>query len=207
MALSWGLHADGYCSGRHDQLLPLSSFASEDVGNEARPDPNTGTLSYAQWDGWYSYHALQVQIRKTMSHGFQIQGNYTWAKNIDIGSGAVAADQYTNSVTGLLWFCEACRRSLADTDVRNNITVDYLWNIPTAKSFAAPLKAVLGNWQAGGILTIENGRPFTVLMSGDPLNALKIQQHPDRISGSGCATGVNPRQCQPIHRCRMFHAS
>ncbi len=170
---------------------PKISFASEDVGNNARPDPNTGTLSYAQWAGWYSYHALQVQIRKVMSHGFQIQGNYTWAKNIDIGSGAVAADQYTNSVTGLLWFCQACRRSLADTDVRNNITIDYLWNIPTAKSFATPLKAVLGNWQAGGILTIENGRPFTVLISGDPLNALKTQQHPDRISGSGCATGVN----------------
>ena len=28
-------------------------------------------------------------------------------------------------------------------------------------------------------------------MSGDPLHALKTQQHPDRISGSGCATGVN----------------
>jgi hypothetical protein len=156
------------------------------------PDPNTGRFSYATWNGWYSYHAMQVQVKKAMSHGFQITGNYTWAKNIDIGSGAVAADQYTNSVTGLLWYCQSCRRGLADTDVRNNITVDYLWNIPTPTSFASPLKAVLGNWQAGGILTIENGRPFTVLMSGDPLGGLRVQQHPDRILGAGCETGVNP---------------
>jgi hypothetical protein len=145
----------------------------------ARPDPNiSGTLSFAQWAGWYTYHALQVQVKKSMSHGFQIGGNYTWAKNIDIGSGAVAADQYTNSVTGLLWYCQSCRRGLSDTDVRNNITVDYLWNIPTAKSFAAPLKAILGDWQAGGILTIENGRPFSVLMDGDPLGGSPFNNAP-----------------------------
>ena len=175
------------------------------LGDQDRPDPNiSGTLSIANWSGWYTYHALQVQVKKTMSHGFQIGGNYTWAKNIDIGSGAVAADQYTNSVTGLLWYCEPCRRGLSDTDVRNNITVDYLWNIPTPVSFAAPLKAILGNWQAGGILTIENGRPFTVLMSGDPLNALSVQQHPDRIFGPGCTTAVNPGNANQYIKLECF---
>jgi Carboxypeptidase regulatory-like domain/TonB-dependent Receptor Plug Domain len=174
-------------------------------GDNARPDPNiSGTLSIANWSGWYTYHALQVQVKKTMSHGFQIGGNYTWAKNIDIGSGAVAADQYTNSVTGLLWYCEPCRRGLADTDVRNNITVDYLWNIPTPASFAAPLKMILADWQAGGILTIENGRPFTVLVNGDPLNGLSVQQHPDRIFGPGCATGVNPGNASQYIKLQCF---
>jgi hypothetical protein len=168
------------------------------------PDPNTGRFSYATWNGWYSYHALQAQVKKAMSHGFQISGNYTWAKNIDIGSGAVAADQYTNSVTGLLWYCQSCRRGLADTDVRNNFTVDYLWNIPTPTSWASPLKAVLGNWEAGGILTVENGRPFTVLMSGDPLGGLKVQQHPDRIFGPGCETGVNPGNANQYIKLQCF---
>jgi hypothetical protein len=174
-------------------------------GDNARPDPNiSGTLSIANWSGWYTYHALQVQVKKAMSHGFQIVGNYTWAKNIDIGSGAVAADQYTNSVTGLLWYCEPCRRGLADTDVRNNITVDYLWNIPTPASFASPLKAILGNWQAGGILTIENGRPFSLLVDGDPLNGLTVQQRPDRVFGPGCETRVNPGNAQQYIKLECF---
>ena len=174
-------------------------------GDNARPDPNiSGTLSIANWSGWYSYHALEVQVKKNMSHGFQIGGNYTWAKNIDIGSGAVAADQYTNSVLGLLWYCEPCRRGLADTDVRNNITVDYLWDIPTPASFASPLKAILGNWQASGILTIENGRPFTVLVNGDPLNGLSVQQHPDRIFGPGCETRVNPGNANQYIKLQCF---
>jgi len=175
------------------------------LGDSSRPDPNiSGTLSIANWSGWYTYHALQVQVKKAMSHGFQIGGNYTWAKNIDIGSGAVAADQYTNSVTGLLWYCEPCRRGLSDTDVRNNITVDYLWNIPTPASFAAPLKAVLANWQAGGILTIENGRPFSVLMDGDPLGGLTVQQRPDRVFGPGCTTRVNPGNAQQYIKLECF---
>jgi hypothetical protein len=93
---------------------------------------------------------------------------------------------------------------LADTDVRNNITVDGLWNIPTAASFASPLKAILGNWQAGGILTVENGRPFTVLMDGDPLGGLKVQQHPDRIFGPGCETGVNPGNANQYVKLQCF---
>ena len=197
---------DGFSPFRTPQGATINvcnGFTGE--GDNARPDPFiSGTLSYAQWKGWYNYHALQVQLKKALSHGFQIGGNYTWAKNIDIGSGAVAADQYTNSVTGLLWYCEPCRRGLADTDVRNNITVDYLWNIPTAESFAAPLKAILGNWQAGGILTIENGRPFSVLISGDPLNGLSVQQRPNRIFGPGCATRVNPGNAQQYIKLECF---
>jgi len=182
--------------------LPTDQQALTDA---ARPDPNiSGTLSIANWSGWYTYHALQVQVKKTMSHGFQIGGNYTWAKNMDIGSGAVAADQYTNSVTGLLWYCESCRRGLSDTDVRNNITVDYLWDIPVAASFNAPLKAILGNWQAGGILTIENGRPFSVLMDGDPLGGLTVQQRPDRVYGPGCDTRVNPGNAQNYIKLECF---
>jgi hypothetical protein len=175
------------------------------LNDSSRPDPNiSGTISIANWSGWYDYHALQVQVKKAMSHGFQIGGNYTWAKNIDIGSGAVAADQYTNSVTGLLWYCEPCRRGLADTDVRNNITVDYLWNIPTAASFPSPVKAILGNWQAGGILTIENGRPFSVLMDGDPLGGLSVQQRPDRVFSPGCTTRVNPGNAQQYIKLECF---
>jgi hypothetical protein len=179
-----------------------NGFAGE--GQNSRPNPFVGTVGFSQWSGWYNYHALQVQVRKTMSHGFQVGGNYTWSKNMDVGSGAVASDQYLNSVTGLLWNCVACRRSVSDTDVPHNITVDFLWNIPTAASFDAPLKAILGNWEAGGILTLENGRPFTVLLSGDPVNGLKIQQHPDRIFGGSCANPVNPGNAEQYIKLECF---
>ena len=52
----------------------------------------------------------------------------------------------------------------------------------------------LGNWEFGGILTLETGTPFTVTIQGDPLgeNNGDPFQYPDRSYGPGCSTAVNP---------------
>jgi hypothetical protein len=121
-------------------------------------------------------------------------GSYTWAKGIDTSSGSAASDQYRNSISTLLPFCPACRRSLSDTDIRHNFTANYVWDLPTPASFGGPGKAILGNWEAGGILTMETGTPFTVVIPGDPLGMINGDpfQYPDRSYGPGCATAVNP---------------
>ena len=166
-----------------------------DVSGTGTPiNPFMGRTQQATFHGDYYYDALQSQIKKTMSHGFQIEGSYTWAKGIDTGSGSAASDQYRNSISTLLPFCPRCRRGLSDTDIRHNLTANYVWNIPTPASFGKTENAILGGWETAGILTIESGTPFTVTIPGDPLgmNNGDPFQYPDRIFGPGCATGVNP---------------
>jgi hypothetical protein len=157
-------------------------------------DPFLGRTQMATFHGDYYYDALQAQIKKTLSHGFQIEGSYTWAKGIDTGSGSAASDQYRNSISTLLPFCPKCRRGLSDTDIRHNLTANYVWNIPTPASFGRAANAILGGWELAGILTIESGTPFTVTIPGDPLgmNNGDPFQYPDRSLGPGCATAVNP---------------
>jgi hypothetical protein len=165
-------------------------------------DPGTGTLvnqfsakiPISTYNGAYFYDALQIQIKKTMSRGLQVEGSYTWSKDIDNGSSSAASDQFRNSIDNMLWFCPRCYRSLADADMRHRVTVNYVWNIPTRASFGAPAKAILGGWQAGGILTLESGTPFTALVAGDPLGQVTKphRQFPNRIVGPGCTTDVNP---------------
>ena len=164
------------------------------TGNGKLINPFMGRTQEAYFGGDYFYDGLLLEIKKTMSHGLQIEGSYTWAKGIDTGSGSAASDQYRNSISTLLPFCPKCRRGLSDTDIRHNFTANYVWNIPTPASFGAPAKAILGNWEAGGILTMESGTPFTVTIPGDPLgmNNGDPYQYPDRVFGPGCATGVNP---------------
>jgi hypothetical protein len=169
-------------------------------------NPAMGRTQMATFHGDYYYDAFQSQIKKTMSHGFQIEGSYTWAKGIDTGSGSAASDQYRNSISTLLPFCPKCRRGLSDTDIRHNLTVNYVWNIPTPASFGASAKAILGGWEAAGILTIESGTPFTVTIPGDPLgmNNGDPFQYPDRSFGPGCATGVNPGNPQQYVKLQCF---
>ena len=157
-------------------------------------NPFIGRTQMANFGGDYYYHGLLTQIKKRMSHGLQIEGSYTFAKSIDTSSGSAASDQYRNSISTLLPFCTACRRALSDTDIRHNFTANFVWNIPTLASFNRPEQAILGNWEFGGILTLETGTPFTVTIPGDPLgeNNGDPFQYPDRSYGPGCKSAVNP---------------
>jgi hypothetical protein len=171
-------------------------------------NPYMGRSPYAIYDGNYQYNGLLVQIKKAMGHGWQVGGSYTYSKNIDDGGGASASDPYLNSISTLLWFCKRCRRGLSDTDMRHNLTANYVWDIPTPTSFGVPAKAILGNWEAGGILTIESGTPFTVLVNGDPLgeNNTDPYQYPDRVNKPGCSNPVNPQNANGYVKLDCFAA-
>jgi hypothetical protein len=41
-------------------------------------------------------------------------------------------------------------------------------------------------------------------MSGDPVNGLSVQQHPDRIFGPGCETAVNPGNANQYIKVQCF---
>jgi hypothetical protein len=167
-----------------------------------------GRTQMALWDGQYWYNGLQVQLNKAMSRSFEVGGAYTYSKNMDTGGGSVASDPFRNSVSTLLWFCKACRRGLSDQDQRHNLTVHYQWDIPTPSSFATPLKAILGNWETGGVLTIASGTPFTVLVAGDPLGmgTTDPYQFPDKVPGAACANPVNPQNASQYIKLQCFTA-
>jgi len=46
-------------------------------------------------------YALETQVAKRMSHGFQMQGTFTWGKSIDTSSATVAGDAFGNSISSL----------------------------------------------------------------------------------------------------------
>jgi hypothetical protein len=183
--------------------LPANAITPPPIVNQ-----QTGRTQMALWDGQYFYDGLQVQVKKALSRGFQVEGSYTFSKNIDTGGGSVASDPFRNSVSTLLWFCKPCRRGLADQDQRHNLTVNYQWDVPTPSSFASPLKAILGNWELGGIVTIASGTPFTPLITGDPLGmgTTDPYQYPDKVSGPGCANPVNPQNFNQYIKVQCFTA-
>lgn len=195
--LVWPVPNTAPCSGGGPSTCPWPVF-----------NPSMGRTQMAIFDGIYDYNGLQVQVKKALAHGLQVEGSYTYSKNIDDGGGSVASDPFRNSISTLLWFCKACRRGLSDQDQRHNLTANYVWDIPTPMSFGSPAKAILGNWEAGGILTVASGTPFTVLVQGDPLgeNNTDPYQFPDRVSGSGCSNPVNPQNANGYVKLNCFVA-
>lgn len=163
------------------------------VGSGTRLNPNVGSLRPTFWGGDGFYDSLEFQATKRMSHGFQVQGSYTWGKCIDTGTGGATPDPFMNSVTSLINVREA-RRGLCDFNVAQNVVVNYVWQVPSPKFGSQVLSRLAGGWQLGGIVSVSSGTPFTALMGGDPLgqNNQDPVPFPDRLSGPGCENPVNP---------------
>jgi len=163
-------------------------------GSGTKLNPNNGDIRGLYWGGDAVYDALEVGALKRMSHGFQVQGSYTWGKAIDTGSASVIGDPYTNSISSLFWFCKKCRRGPSDFNIAHTLVVNYIWDVPAPKNWGPIGSHVLGGWEAGGLFTAETGVPITPLIGGDPLglNSNDPFAFPNRLTGPGCGSAVNP---------------
>src|SRR6202140_2723507 len=128
------------------------------------PNPvntNYGSVRGMFYTGGSIYHALEAQLAKRLSHGFQVQGVFTWAKSIDTSSASSAGEAFGNSISSLPWFDLRLNRGLSDFNVGRTLVVNGTWEAPTPKSFSAPVQWALGGWELGLIFTASDGIPFT----------------------------------------------
>ena len=166
------------------------------AGSGTTLNPNFGSISTLDWNSNSSYNGLIARITKTMSHGFQIQGSYTWSRTIDEGSSYGVGDGFLNSISSPFpsFVDSKLRRGPADFNRGQNLTINYSWNIPTPSSFRGFPAWVAGGWQLEGIATITSGTPFTVQIAADPLgvNSSDPFDYPSLLSGPGCQSPINP---------------
>lgn len=168
--------------------------------------PDIGRMDTLQWNNDSYFDGLEVQVIKRMSHGLEAQGSYTWSRAIDGGDGSIASDSFVNSIPALFFFLPGYRRAPADFNITHNLTVNYLWNVPTPGSWHGPLSWAAKGWQLGGIFQIKSGLPFTPLIGGDPLglNSSAPFAYPDRTTSGNCAAPVNPQNASGYIKTNCF---
>jgi outer membrane receptor protein involved in Fe transport len=159
-------------------------------------NPNFGSVRGMIYQGRSYYNALEAQLAKRMSHGFQAQGTFTWGKSIDTSSASVAGDTFGNSISSLPWFDLRLNRALSDFSVGRTFVLNGTWQVPSPTALAAPANWALGGWELGLIFTASDGIPFTPTFGtgSDPLNSLSSDDwdFPNRLNGPGCNTLTNP---------------
>ena len=174
-------------------LWPSNSTQGAGIGT--RVNPNVGRIDRLAFGADSYYDSLQVGVERKLSHGLQMQSSFTWGKSIDTGSSTIAGDQFSNSPSSLPFYFDArLRRGQSDFNLGKNLVVSGTWEIPGFKSKSGFTGWAVNGWQLGGVLQASSGAPFTVLVGGDPLglNNTDPFAYPDRITGSGCHSGVNP---------------
>jgi hypothetical protein len=149
--------------------------------------PNPYLASGYQWymEGINSYNALQADLTQRFSGGLSFRANYTFARNMDDGSG-VASSQSQNQNQSVM----NPRNPLQDygrsaLDFRHQGSGSFNYELPfgNGKRFASGVtgiaEKVVSGWQANGILTLLSGFPFTPLV-GTNQSGNGNQFSPDR---------------------------
>jgi hypothetical protein len=179
---------DSFACNVHNETLPLifadvpGEFGTPgcfplcaSIGGQVTPyaffNPQFTSLYAWRNAGTSSYHALQVTIRRGMTHGLQWDFNYTYSKSIDIGSSAerinsydayYQADQIINS------WSPAQLRGVSDFDTTHQLNTNWVYELPfgAGKRFATSPKswqnAVVGGWQWAGLARWTSGFPTTI---------------------------------------------
>ena len=178
-------------------VWPYDPTPGDNFGGPVDPiNTHFGTVRGMFYQGRSYFNAMELQLAKRMSHGFQVQGTFTWGKSIDTSSATLAGDAFGNSISSLDWFDMKLTRGLSDYNVGRSFVLNATWELPSPKSWSGPAKWISEGWQLGTILTLSDGVPFTPTYGtgGDPANTNSSDDfaYPNRLGGPGCGTAVNP---------------
>jgi hypothetical protein len=193
---SRGVHQP-YRQDNFDMVLPTltpAGYLFPPASTSKTLNPNFGRISGTLWQANSFYHALQLVVTKSVSHGVQFHGAYTWSKSIDTLSATVADDAFPNGLMNPLFFDQHTTRGLSDFNVGQNFVANVTWQQPLLKMRSSLAGWALNGWQLGGIYKASSGQPFTPILGGDPLG-MKLDETaepPNVIAGPGCETLTNP---------------
>lgn len=150
-------------------LFPSNPVCS---GSRCRPNLNFDRMRYRHPMANSWYNALQVSANKRMSQGVQFSASYTFSKNLDEISGSQTASDTDTGVQSSYYHDRTLYKGPSAFDARNVFTFSGTYELPfgPGRRFGSGLSGVaqriFGGWELGGILTLRNGFPFSVIRGG-----------------------------------------
>jgi hypothetical protein len=175
-----------YACALHNETLPLIFAdvpgelglgpnpcfpACSKLGPYAYFNPQFASLYSWRGAGTSSYNALQVTIRRGMTHGLQWDFNYTYSRSIDIGSNAERVnnvDAYYQANQIINSWSPAQLRGVSDFDTTHQLNTNWVYQLPFGRgrrfagSSSRLLNAIVGGWQWSGLARWTSGFPTTI---------------------------------------------
>jgi len=130
-----------------------------------------------------NYNALQVSVIHRLTHDVAFQVSYTYSQTKTDNSSAWNMPQDSRNI--------AADNGLANFDVPQILTFNYVWDIPVFRGSSGVKKATLGGWQVSGITEMQKGFPATVTLATD--NEGVPCCGPERANQTGSASGPKTR--------------
>lgn len=152
--ISQATGSDAYCTS-DPNFQPMDT---------REPWPNMPPYFYANINGFQSsYNALQVQLIERNYHGFNLHGNYTYSKTMDVTSGI-------NNLYGEPSLIQDPQNpyqeyGLAASDETHRFVATYVYTVPGHLFSSRLLNEIATGWTTSGVYQLGSGLPFNVSAS------------------------------------------
>jgi hypothetical protein len=121
--------------------------------------------------GYYNYNSLQVELRRRLSKGLYLQGNYTFSKNLTnaIGTSQQLVEPFLDN-NNKQW-----DKSRSDFDLRHVFNLNAIYDFPFGKgrkflNNSGWLDRIVGGWELSSIVSWTSGPPITLVDTRGTLN-------------------------------------
>jgi hypothetical protein len=149
------------------------------------PYPEFGLIQAPEGNGKAHYNSFMAKTQRRFSQGTTVLAAYTWSRAIDTGSairvhlGQALFPQDNH--------CVHCERGLSSFHSAHRFVASGLFELPFGKgkryaNGSGIGEALIGGWQAGSIVTLQSGFPFSALLGTQRSNTTGfISDRPNAI--------------------------
>jgi hypothetical protein len=174
-----------YCTYYNNSNCPLPTQTNVNNGTLKLPvAPYSNFTQILEYDSGAtsSYHSLQFNFQRHMTHGLQAQSSFTWQKTIDVASSANIAAS-TNGIANpqnLRW-----SRGLSNANIPFTWSTNFIYRSPELRGQSLLARELVGGWEISPIMTWQSGTPFSI-GSGSSQSA-----YGELGKGDGCIQGCS----------------
>ena len=172
---------DSYFCNLHNEVVALQNAdvfcfpACATIGGVTQPyqffSGQFATLYAWRSIGNSSYNAAQFSLQRRMTHGLQMDVNYTLSKSIDVGSNAERTNfnGYFSYASQIINSWDPNQfRGPSDFDALHQINSNWVYELPVGQgerwgsTMGRLSEALLGGWQFSGLLRWTSGYPYSI---------------------------------------------
>lgn len=156
-------NSSSFSNGNVSNIFLNMGLYRRSLGMQPFNNDQSQMLFMRTYVGATNYNGLLVTVAKRLSHGLQVNANYTWSKSLDDDlQWQNNASFYPNS------FYTGAEYGPSIFDRKHVFNLNWVYDLPAGKGHrfsAGPLNRVIGGWYLSGIATMWSGVPLIVLDS------------------------------------------
>jgi Carboxypeptidase regulatory-like domain len=132
-----------------------------------------------------NYHSLQLELRRRLSRGLQLQANYTFSKSLTDSEGSQSTLEQFRTLRNL-----SLDKHRSNFDQTHRFVTNFLYELPFGtgrrwlSSGFGPMRKLIEGWQVGTIIAWQSRPPITIYANRSTVNQFNANLNPALMTGT-----------------------